>query len=173
MTDTLFITTGTPSAVKYDKAAPGMVLLPVPPRAPMGRPTVMTPEVLRKLEDAFMHAFSDREACIYAGISTSTLYDYCLDHPDFSERKEALKMHPNLAAKRELVVGIKGSTEQARWWATHKMGDEFAPKSKVEHSGGVVNAHVALNPEAARVVGEFNEKFREAIAAPHKGPKKT
>ena len=31
---------------------------------------------------------SDREACIYADIAVSTLYDYCKKHKEFSERKE-------------------------------------------------------------------------------------
>jgi hypothetical protein len=87
------------------------------------------------VEDAFLHAFSDKEACLYAGISPSTLYAYQLTHPEYSERKELLRLSPNLRAKRELVKGIDGSIEQARWWALHKMADEFSPKKKIEHSG--------------------------------------
>ena len=40
-----------------------------------GRPTVMTEDVIRKLEDAFAHDLSDTEACLYAGIGRTTLFD--------------------------------------------------------------------------------------------------
>ena len=64
-----------------------------------GRPTVMTDEVIRKLEVAFVAGCSDLEACCYADIGKSTLYDYCENNPSFSERKETLKNQPTLKAK--------------------------------------------------------------------------
>ena len=66
----------------------------------VGRPTVMTDEAIRKLEDAFTGGCTDLEACCYAGVSKSTLYDYCQVHPEFSERKETLKNQPVMKAKR-------------------------------------------------------------------------
>lgn len=65
-----------------------------------GRPTVMTPEVIRKLEDAFTWGCTDLEACCYAGISKSTFYDYCADNESFSDRKEVLKNQVSMKAKR-------------------------------------------------------------------------
>ncbi|HYW81837.1 MAG TPA: hypothetical protein VFB30_01185 [Spirochaetia bacterium] len=35
---------------------------------PVGRKTVMTPEVVRKLEEAFSMDCTDEEACAYAGV---------------------------------------------------------------------------------------------------------
>lgn len=43
---------------------------------------------------------TDREASLYAQIAPSTLYLYCENHPEFSERKEVLKGNPVLQAKR-------------------------------------------------------------------------
>lgn len=131
----------------------------------MGRPTVMTKDVLQKLEDAFAYSYTDKEACLYAGISPATLYNYQQANPDFLERKEALRLTPNLAAKRELVTGIAGNLSQAQWWATHKMGDDFAPKSKVELSGKVESSGV--NETEKALAQEFNEKLRDAIASQH------
>jgi len=65
-----------------------------------GRPTIMTPETIQKLEDAFTWGCSDLEACCYANISKSTLYDYCVANPEFSERKETLKNNVTMKAKR-------------------------------------------------------------------------
>lgn len=64
-----------------------------------GRPTKMTPGVIQKLEAAFLVGATDLEACVHADISKSTLYDYCVANPEFSERKETLKNQPTLKAK--------------------------------------------------------------------------
>lgn len=40
-----------------------------------GRPTVMTPEVVLKLEEAFKVDATDEKACALAGIGESTYYD--------------------------------------------------------------------------------------------------
>lgn len=58
-----------------------------------GRPTVMTPEKMVLLRHAFDLGATDEEACISAQISTSTLYSYQLDNPDFLEEKEARKFY--------------------------------------------------------------------------------
>lgn len=85
-----------------------------------------------------MFAFSDREACLYAGISPATLYNYGADNPGFLERKEQLKLSPNMHAKKAIVEAIsKGDLNRAQWWAVHRMGEEFAPKTKTEHSGSI------------------------------------
>ena len=100
-----------------------------------GRPSVMDPIILQKLEDAFSNAFTDEMACLYAGISKSTLYNYCTQNPEFMERKELLKKRPDLAAQRQLVADCN-TTSGARWWAEHKMAD-FKPTSKIEHAGKI------------------------------------
>lgn len=166
----LVIAIGAPSKVKEYNGPLGIAFKEIIPKRPEGRPTVMTPDVIQKLEDAFMHAFTDKEACLYAGISPATLYKYCDEHPEFSERKETLKLSPNLVAKKELVDGIKGNMDQSRWWAVHQI-DEFAPKSKVQHSGAVTTAPVPMTPEVEKVVQKFNDEMRKAIAAPHMKPK--
>lgn len=127
-----------------------------------GRPTVMTPEVLGKLEDAFMNAFTDEMACLYAAVSTTALYDYCIENPKFAERKEELKQTPNLVAQKTLV-GDLDKVGGARWWAEHKM-PEFMPKSKVDV--GIPSLLDGSTDEAAReVVKKFEEELRATIAA--------
>ena len=122
----------------------------------------MTPDVLQKLEDAFTNAFTDEMACLYAGISESTLYLYCEQNPKFSERKEKLKLSPNLAAQRRLVEDAAGSIGGARWWAERRM-HEFMPKGKVELSGRIETQDVTANEAAKAVATEYEGKLRETI----------
>lgn len=71
-----------------------------------GRPTVMTPETISKLEEVFAIGGSDEEACFYADIGKSTLYNYQKEHPEFVERKEALKEKPILLARQTVVKSL-------------------------------------------------------------------
>jgi len=67
----------------------------------------MTPEVIAKLEDAFSWGCTDLEACCFANISKDALYDYCNKNPKFSERKEVLKNHPVMKARRVVVAALE------------------------------------------------------------------
>jgi len=60
----------------------------------------MTPDVVNKLEDAFLMGCTDMEACLFAGISKQTLYNYQDKTPGYVDRKEMLKTNPVLQAKR-------------------------------------------------------------------------
>jgi len=64
-----------------------------------GRPTVMTDNVIRLLESAFLVGATDLEACVHADISKTALYEYCQKNDEFAERKETLKNQPTLKAK--------------------------------------------------------------------------
>ena len=67
----------------------------------------MTQEVIAKLEDAFSWGCTDLEACCFANISKDALYDYCNKNPKFSERKEVLKNHPVMKARRVVVEALE------------------------------------------------------------------
>lgn len=101
-----------------------------------GRPTIMTPENIAKLEEAFMKGLNDQEACLYAGIGKSTLYNYCQENPDFMERKEQLKNHLKMRAKLNIEEEInKGDKPLSQWYLERRAKDEFSIKQEVEHSG--------------------------------------
>ena len=98
----------------------------------VGRPTVMTEKVLQKLEYAFMRGLTDVEACLYANIATSTLYNYCNDNPEFLERKEELKQHPTAKARLNITEAIEnGNEDLSKWWLERKAKDEFSTKQEV------------------------------------------
>lgn len=99
-----------------------------------GRPTVMTPETLKKLEEAFLNGATDEQACFYADISHQTLYNYQDKHPEFLERKRGLKGHLLLIAKNNIARKIReGDVNQSQWMLERK-DKEFSNKASVDHT---------------------------------------
>ena len=78
----------------------------------MARPKKITERVIQKLEEGFIWGMSDREACIYANVAPSTLYDYCNQHKEFSERKELLKESVKMRAKINVARKINSGVYQ-------------------------------------------------------------
>jgi len=98
-----------------------------------GRPTVMTSEVLQKLEHGFSCGLTDKEACCYAGICEATLYNYCSSNPEFLERKELLKEQPKIKAKLVIYDALEeGSVKVAQWYLERKAKDEFSTKLETD-----------------------------------------
>lgn len=125
----------TPMNDPQEQLSPCLALVPYnpppKPKHPGGRPTVMTPETIDKLEYVFALGGTDKEACLYADISLQALYDYQTKHPEFVERKELLKSKPILKARTTLVEALK-DPETAKWYLTKKRRREFDSKPKEE-----------------------------------------
>ena len=102
----------------------------------MARPKKITERVIQKLEEGFIWGMSDREACIYANVAPSTLYDYCNQHKEFSERKELLKESVKMRAKINVARKINsGDVGVSTWYLERKCKDEFSLKQEINHSG--------------------------------------
>jgi hypothetical protein len=99
----------------------------------VGRPSSMTTETIAKLEEVFAIGGSDTEACFYADIATTTLYEYQQNHPEFTARKVALRENPILKARRT-VMGALGEPEHAKWYLSRKKKDEFSEKTEVDNN---------------------------------------
>ena len=98
---------------------------------PAGRPTVMTDEVISKLEHAFSMGCTDKEACLYAGISTTPFYEYQQEFPEFKERKEMLKESVTLHARLNLSGSIMGGdVDNSKWHLERKKKDEFSTRTE-------------------------------------------
>ena len=98
----------------------------------VGRPTVMTAEMIEKLEMLFAKGLSDREACLIADINPSTLYNYCNENPEFSERKELLKEKIKIQAKLNIAESIeKKDIDDSKWYLERKAKDEFSTKQEI------------------------------------------
>lgn len=102
-----------------------------------GRPTVMTNEVVSKLEQAFSMGCSDLEACLYADISKQTLYDYQKIHPAFVDRKAMLKERMVFKARSVIAEALNNKDENtAKWYLERKKKDEFGTRTEVTGKDG-------------------------------------
>jgi hypothetical protein len=128
--------------------------------ADTGRPTVMTPEIIRKLEQAFAYGATDKEACFYAGIAPSTLYEYCAEHPEFSERKEGLKDQPVLLARQTVVNGLKNDKNLAMQYLKSKRSREFSERTETDITTGGMPIQQGMDVEeiAKGVAAELKRK---------------
>lgn len=102
--------------------------------ADVGRPTVMTPIVIAKLEEAFALGCTDLEACLFAGISKDSLYRHQTDNADFCDRKELLKENPILVARTSVLAEMKGNGDLALKYLERKKKDEFSTRAELEHA---------------------------------------
>ncbi len=99
----------------------------------VGHPTVMTEEVIQQLEAAFLLGCTDLEACLKAGISKSTLYNYQNEYPEFLERKELLKKNPTYRARVCVYQSLRLDPELALKYLERKEKNEFSPR--IESTG--------------------------------------
>lgn len=90
----------------------------------------MTPDVVKKLEEAFLLGCTDLEACLYADISKQTLYNYQESHPEFVDRKEQLKENPILLARTSVINSMQKDGDLALKYLERKRKDEFSTKSE-------------------------------------------
>lgn len=99
-----------------------------------GRPSKMTPQTIAKLELAFSYGASDYEACYFANISPTTLYEYQKLVPGFAEKKKMLKSAPILLAKEAVVGAFKKRPELALRYLEDRLPNEFNSKPQVNVS---------------------------------------
>lgn len=132
----------------------------------MGRPTVVTPEVIRKLETVFAMDGTVEEAIFYSGISRSTYYDWVKAHPDYSDRFEQLRQRPVLKA-RETVIKDLVNPSGAQWYLSRKRkaefggGEEFAPKT-----AGINIYNFFSNENVQKEVKVLEDKIKESLKQP-------
>ena len=95
-----------------------------------GRPKAIDDEVLAKLEYAFSIGCTDEEASLYAEINPCTLYRYCKENPEFSDRKELLKQNQVLKARATIEKNLH-NPDVAKWLLEKKKRNEFGKVSEV------------------------------------------
>jgi len=101
-------------------------------KSKVGRPSIITDEVLQKLEQAFSLDCTDEEACIYADISPRTLYNYQDANPEFLQRKKLLKQKLVLKARTVISNSLsENDRDTAKWYLERKRKDEFSTKQEV------------------------------------------
>lgn len=99
-----------------------------------GRPTKMTPDTVKKLEEAFLMGCSDLEACLFADISKQTLYTYQDKNPEFIDRKRMLKENPVMKARQTVLEGVQKDATLAFNYLKAKKSEEYAEKKNIGYT---------------------------------------
>ena len=119
----------------------------------MARPTSMTPEVLEKLEQAFLYGATDIEACLVADIAPATLYKYQEKNPEFTERKASLKEMPVYQAREAVIKSFKRDPKLALAYLERKRKDEFSTRTETDVTSGgekIESPYAALTTDELR-----------------------
>ncbi|MCE9585059.1 hypothetical protein K8Q94_00335 [Candidatus Nomurabacteria bacterium] len=90
-----------------------------------GRPTVMKNDTLQKLRMAYLVDASDREACVFAGISLQTLYNYQHNNPEFLEQKQGWKLNLGMLARLTVARAIQTDPNLAWKYLERKFPQEY------------------------------------------------
>lgn len=112
--------------------------------------------VLQKLDEAFSIGCSDVEACAYADISTTALYEYQKKDAKFLDRKRRMKEKPILLARKVVVDAIQdGDSDLAFKYLERKRRDEFA--LRVENENKEVADFMTLSDDELKALAEADE----------------
>jgi hypothetical protein len=92
--------------------------------AEVGRPTVMTPEVIEKIEEELKNGATLAHASFLADISLKTLYNYFEANPDFKQRCELLQGMVAYRARVNIKNKIEaGDIDTSKYWLDRKDKD--------------------------------------------------
>lgn len=125
-----------------------------------GRPTVMTEVVLNLLRHAYGYGASDIEACQYAGIGKTALYEYLKEHQDFAEEREGLQTKTNLLARKAVNEELTNPMNVKRGslgldYLKAKLPQEFAPRNTLD---------LGVSEELKESMQKTKEMFDEVFA---------
>jgi len=125
----------------------------------IGRPSVMTDEILAKLKEFFLMGCTDEEACAGVGIARSTLSEFKKLNPDFSDNVHAWKQNPILKA-RFTVYNSLNDVKVAEWFLERKLPEEFSLNTIVSQNKFVQNniTFEVIDPMAS----DYEELGRQA-----------
>lgn len=101
----------------------------------MGRPTKLTEETVRKLEEVFALDGTVEEACFYAEISRNTYYEWIKDNPNLNDRFEALRQRPFLKARQTIVKNLD-NPQYAFEYMKRKKKNEFSERNELTGADG-------------------------------------
>lgn len=140
--------------------------------ATVGRPTVITTTVINKLEEVFALDGSIKEACFYADISEDAYYRWIKRNPQFTERFDALRQQPVLAARRNLVEHAKTDPLYSLKYLERKARKEFAEKQEVSENRPVsLNVYNYFNnPQVKEAVNELEDQLKAILIQPNQEP---
>lgn len=117
----------------------------------------LTPEVVKKLEEAFAIDCSIPEACFYANISKQTYYNWIKMYPELKEKFDRLRNRPILLARQEVVKGLRDNPEFSLKYLERKRKQEFGLRQDVGIEGSL-NIKIVNYEEVKNEEDEENEE---------------
>ena len=103
----------------------------------MGRKTVITKEIISNLLEGFCMGYKIPLACMYAGVSRQTFYNYCNKKEGFLEHCNELRQTPSLKAIAIINKAIEeGDISSAKWWLERKCKEEFSLRNEITGEDG-------------------------------------
>lgn len=135
----------------------------------VGRPTKLSDEVVRKLEEAATIRATIPELCYYAGISRDTYYRWMKENPELSDRLDDLRQNPLLRARRTIIGRLDTDVNVAFRFLEKEKPEEYGEKIKIEHKhseqieGGQTDNTPLGNAQHKLAVlrDEYHEKARK------------
>jgi hypothetical protein len=97
--------------------------------AEVGRPTKMTEEVIRKIEEVAALDGSVAEMAYYAGVHVDSVYTWLKDNKEFSDRITALRERPVLKARQTIVKALD-QPDYAMKYLERKKKNEFSTRTE-------------------------------------------
>lgn len=102
-----------------------------------GKPTVMTPEVIAKLDHAFSLGVSDKLAYNFAGISADAFYDYLRVNPMYSERRAELRSKLSLKAVHNVAKSIQNENiDDSKWYLERRHRSDYSTRQEMTGADG-------------------------------------
>lgn len=126
-----------------------------PKKETRGRPTLRTPETIRKIEEVAALDGSVEEMAYYAGVHPDSIYAWMKDDKDFSDRIKALRERPILKA-RQTVVKSLDVPQSAQWYIERKKKLEFSTRTES------TNINLNIEDKPSERLQEIADKMRKA-----------
>lgn len=104
----------------------------------------MTPETIKKLEEAFAFDCTIEEACFYADISHETYYNFLEKNPEYVDRFKALRQRPILEARKTIVSSLKTDVHSAYKYLSKKLRNEFGDSMDITSGGNPLKGNYII-----------------------------
>jgi hypothetical protein len=101
-----------------------------------GRPSELSEEKVKKLEEAFSFDATIEEACFYADITKQTYYNWLERLPALVDRFEALRNNPVMRARQAVITAFEADPNLALKYLERKRRAEFALRQELTGEDG-------------------------------------
>lgn len=105
--------------------------------AEVGRPTKLTMPIVKKLEEAFHNDLTIEEACMYAGITRQTYYNWLDENQLFFDKMTEARSGLAIKAKSNVATAIRQGDSQLSFRWLERRDPAFKPKAEVDNNLGL------------------------------------